>query len=62
MAWKIQPKHGIHTLEEPYLPFPDFSTAACSVYQKETGAFFRSPRLRFQNLKGCSVDVENHGL
>jgi hypothetical protein len=60
MTREIQPIYGMLALEERHLFFPYFSISACPVYEKERGVFFRSHWLRFQNLKGCSVDVENH--
>jgi hypothetical protein len=47
--------------EEGHLPFPYFTTSACAMDEQERRVSFLSPWLRFQNLKGYSVDVENHG-
>jgi hypothetical protein len=62
MPRKIQPKEGVLAFEESRLLFPQFSTSACPVDEKERRIFFRSPWLRFQNVKSCSVDVENQWL
>ena len=61
MAGKIQSKKGMLSFEECHLPIPDLSISACSVDQKERGVFFLSRRRRFQDLKGRSVEVKNHG-
>jgi hypothetical protein len=47
--------------EKGHLLFPDFSTSACPVDEKERGVFFGSLCSRFQYVKGFSVDRENHG-
>ena len=60
MPRKIQPKKGMLAFEKSRLLFPYFSISTCPVNEKERGVFFRSPWLRFQKVKGCSVDVENH--